>query len=421
MSGYKCEAEEFLSASPLPLTDIVINPKDGAMYFAIGGRKTQSGLYRVTYTGPESTAPFEPKGEDKGASFRALRHKLEAFHGRQDPAAVDTAWPHLNHPDRFIRFAARVVLEHQDPKTWEERALLEKDPQAALTALLALVRVSASDPFHRAKDAPPVDDKLKARLLEALVKIAWKGLTNEQRLELLRIYGIAFNRMGKPDDETRKRTIAKFDPHFPATDRLINGELCQLLVYLEAPGTAAKALKLLEQAPTQEEQIDYAKSLRMLKTGWTMDQRKQYFAWFLKAGTFKGGASFDNFMVNIKKDAVANLSEEEKTTLKDILDAKVSTQPMTVTPPRPFVKKWTLDDLTPLVEKGLKKRDYDRGRALFGAANCFACHRFNNEGGAQGPDLTVAAGRFSVRDLLESIVEPSKVISDQYAAVVLTI
>ena len=34
------------------------------------------------------------------------------------------------------------------------------------------------------------------------------------------------------------------------------------------------------------------------------------------------------------------------------------------------------------------------------------------------PDLTGVAGRFSVRDLLESIVEPSKTISDQYAAVI---
>src|SRR5262249_40935468 len=77
------------------------------------------------------------------------------------------------------------------------------------------------------------------------------------------------------------------------------------------------------------------------------------------------------------------------------------------------------DELLPLVEKGLTKRDFDRGRALFGQATCFACHRFGNEGGANGPDLTGAAGRFSVRDLLESIVEPSKVISDQYAAVVI--
>src|SRR5262249_54893651 len=48
-------------------------------------------------------------------------------------------------------------------------------------------------------------------------------------------------------------------------------------------------------------------------------------------------------------------------------------------------------------------------------AKCFACHRFANEGGAMGPDLTTSAGRFSARDLLEAIVEPSKEISDQYA------
>src|SRR5262249_53627225 len=48
------------------------------------------------------------------------------------------------------------------------------------------------------------------------------------------------------------------------------------------------------------------------------------------------------------------------------------------------------------------------------------CHRFANEGGGMGPDLTIVSGRFGVRDLLESIIEPSKVISDQYAAIVVT-
>jgi putative heme-binding domain-containing protein len=54
---------------------------------------------------------------------------------------------------------------------------------------------------------------------------------------------------------------------------------------------------------------------------------------------------------------------------------------------------------------------------MFAAANCFACHRFDNQGGIVGPDLTILSGRFSPRDILESIVEPSKVVSDQYAAV----
>jgi putative heme-binding domain-containing protein len=73
----------------------------------------------------------------------------------------------------------------------------------------------------------------------------------------------------------------------------------------------------------------------------------------------------------------------------------------------------------PTVEAGLKqKRDFDKGRALFAAANCFSCHRYDNEGAAVGPDLTAVSGRFSPRDLLESIILPSKVISDQYEAVI---
>ncbi|MCA9021990.1 MAG: heme-binding protein, partial [Planctomycetaceae bacterium] len=37
-------------------------------------------------------------------------------------------------------------------------------------------------------------------------------------------------------------------------------------------------------------------------------------------------------------------------------------------------------------------------------------------GGTIGPDLTGAGGRFNAQNLLESIIEPSKVISDQYAS-----
>jgi len=419
-SSYKATAEEFLNGTPLPLTDIVINPKDGAMYFAIGGRKTKSGLYRVTYTGKDSTAPAPE--DDRGIEARALRRKLEAFHGTKDSQAVETAWPYLNHPDRYIRSAARVAVEHQDPTTWQARALDEKEPARAIQALLALVRVTSTDPFHRKKDTPKVDEGLKAKLFQALQQIDWKALTDAQRLDLLRVYAIYFVRMGPPDEAVRKQTIATFDSYFPARNRLLNADLCQLLVYLQAPGVAGKALKLLAEAPTQEEQMEYAKSLRMLKSGWTPEQRKEYFSWFLKAAHFKGGNSFTGFMDNIKSDAVALLSAEEKKSLKPILEAKVDTSSPRPVQQRPFVKKWTVAELTPMVEKGLSKRDFDRGRSLFGAANCFACHRSANEGGALGPDLTGASGRFSVRDLLESIVEPSKEVSDQYiASIVITI
>ncbi len=424
MSSYKVELEEFVNGSPLPLTDVVINKKDGALYFTIGGRQVQSGLYRVTYVGKESTAPLklidEGSGNHPDRDARALRHKLEAFHGKKDPKAIDAAWPYLDFKDRFIRSAARIALEHQDAKEWADRALAEKEPVKALGALLALVRVSSTDPFHRTKDTPPVDEKLKAKLLDALRAIPWAKLTDDQRLDLLRIYAILFVRMGPPDATAREKVLAQIDEQYPAQNRFLNADLCQLLVFLEAPKVVERTLKLLAEAPTQEEQMEYAKSLRVLKTGWSMEQRKTYFQWYLKAANFRGGNSLGGFLTNMKRDAVATLTKDEEKALKPTLDAKPVVGPVTFGPPRDFVKKWKLDDLAPLFATKMTGRDFDRGRKLFGEAKCFACHRFANEGGAMGPDLTSAAGRFSARDLLESVIDPNKEISDQYAAVVIT-
>jgi putative heme-binding domain-containing protein len=79
-----------------------------------------------------------------------------------------------------------------------------------------------------------------------------------------------------------------------------------------------------------------------------------------------------------------------------------------------------VSELAPSAERGIKgKRNYERGRKLFGDAGCASCHRFDMDGAAVGPDLTDVAGRFSVRDVLESIIEPSKAISDQYGAIVI--
>jgi putative heme-binding domain-containing protein len=55
------------------------------------------------------------------------------------------------------------------------------------------------------------------------------------------------------------------------------------------------------------------------------------------------------------------------------------------------------------------------GRALY-EKQCGICHRFGAIGKDVGPDLTTIASRFKKRDVLESILWPSKVISDQYQA-----
>lgn len=421
-STYVGELEEFASGTPLPLTDIVVNPKDGAMYFAVGGRNAQSGLYRVRYVGDESTAPAGDRPlPAEAVAARRLRLKLEAFHGRRDRAAVETAWPFLGHPDRFIRAAARVAIESQDPAEWRDRALAESSsPEAALQALLALTHVSAQDPAHRPNNATPPDPKLRDQILEALGRIDWKTLDDPRRLDLLRVYQVVLNRFGRPDDSGVAKIVQKLDPVYPNSNRYINVEVIQVLVFLQADTAARKIVALLERAPTQQEQIEYARALRVLKTGWTPELRRAYFSWFPKADAYRGGNSFRGFMANIKNDALALLTLAEKTALKPILEAKPAPSADPAAAARPIVKNWTLDELVPMVESGLKNRDYARGREMFAVAKCFACHRFNDEGGGLGPDLSTVAGRFGVKDLLESIVAPSKTISDQYESVTIS-
>ncbi len=115
-STYTADFEEFIAGQPLPLTDLTVG-NDGALYFAVGGRRVQSGLYRVTYTGDESTAPV------KHSPNKALanRHSLEKFHLTKSPNAVNIVWEHLDSKDRAMRFAARTAIEKQPVDSWADK------------------------------------------------------------------------------------------------------------------------------------------------------------------------------------------------------------------------------------------------------------------------------------------------------------
>src|SRR5262249_53877595 len=107
-STYSATVETFLSGTPLPVTDLVVHPTAGALYFTVGGRGAASALYRVTYTGAEPTTPKPPAPAPHDAvSAQRRRRALEAFHGRADDKCLEVAWPALVDPDHFIRYAAR--------------------------------------------------------------------------------------------------------------------------------------------------------------------------------------------------------------------------------------------------------------------------------------------------------------------------
>ncbi|HKQ38477.1 MAG TPA: c-type cytochrome, partial [Verrucomicrobiae bacterium] len=80
-----------------------------------------------------------------------------------------------------------------------------------------------------------------------------------------------------------------------------------------------------------------------------------------------------------------------------------------------FVRDWTFDDLSPALDQLKADRSLESGRDAFRQTGCIQCHRFAGEGGSVGPDLTGISRRLSSRDLLESIVLPSKTIAEGYA------
>jgi len=410
-ASYTATKEEFITGGPLPVTDAIIHP-DGAMYFAIGGRRVQSGLYRVTYQGKESTAPA--KLDAIALPLHDLRRKIEAFHGKADPKAVEAVWPYLGHSDRYVRSAARTALEHQSLAQWKARVFSETNTMAQLEALLAFVRVEGVKKTPAARDAA----------LGTLLKLDYGKLPREERLAYVRLVQIVLNRFGDPEQATLDNLASKLDSSYPADSFEENWLLTETLAYLQHPNTAAKGMALIKAAPSQEPQMEYARSLRFLKVGWTSELRKQQLEWFLKAANYNGGASFTKFIEFIRNDSLATFTEAEKKehaklmTKKPVRKSAIELSGEMFNGRTPTM--WKLEDLSEAAQNGMKGRDFVRGKKMFAASACYACHRFGNAGGMTGPDLTGSGGRYSPHDLLDQIINPSKEINEQFAPIVVT-
>jgi putative heme-binding domain-containing protein len=419
-ASYRSTVETFLRGTPLNVTDLAFGP-DGAMYFVTGGRGTQSGLYRVSYTNElhEKALTLTLSSAEKAATEgRSLRHQLERFHGQSDPGAVNFLWPHLDSRDRFLRYAARIALESQDLSRWKERALAETNATAAFNALLALARVGGSD-------AQP-------DLIKAVDHFPLGSLSEQEQLKKLRVVQLSLLRQGRAESALARSLIEDLDRHYPAPGQPLNLELSRLLLYLQAPDGISRTLDLLAAAPTQQEQLHYVNQLRNVRSGWSTVDRRRYLQWWLQpreklahppelakwfadAGrAYVDGAWVDKYLREFRRDAIAGLSAEERIDLMPLLNTPFQKARLVPVVNRAFVREWTMADLLPDLDRISANRNLERGRQVFAEAQCLACHRFGNDGGAIGPELTAAGSKYDRRSLLESILEPSKVINEQY-------
>ncbi len=402
---YKGEFETFLSGRALPVSDIVIHPDDGAMYFIAGGRRSRSSLVRVTYRGEESTAPAKIPPSDNPK--RKLRRELEALHGGETALDVAVLLRHLADPDRAVRYAARTALEHQPAESWASEGLRQTDARGVIEVAVAVARGG--------------EEKYQPALERKLAKLDFANLAKEQQLDLLRAYGLIFIRLGAPSDSAKKALTGRLSPHYPSGDRELDRELCQMLLYLDAPDAVSKSVRQLLAANTQADQMFYAYHLRTIEDGWSEPDLKAYFGWIRLAeahgADYTGGAHFKNFLKMVRGEATARLSEDQKAAVEAQLATKPPQKPP-ILPPRKFVRDWKVADLEPSLGRVETSRSFIRGKTLY-TNLCSACHLFNGKGGALGPDLSSVGSKYDYTTLLTEIVEPSKVISDQHAAVIL--
>ncbi len=424
-SSYTAVAENFTVGKPLNVTDLAFGP-DGAMYFVTGGRRTQSGLYRVSYVGPKIAETPTP-ADASAAQARALRHELEELHGHPMPGAVEKIWPHLGSADPVLREAARIALEWQDVSQWQSRALAEKDTTTSLTALLALTRSverrpsSAATPDTGAAAHPQDGSSADTRraILEKLSTLDFPALTEEQQILAVRDWQLSLIRLGTPAD-TRALT-QHLDALYPAKSWRVNHLLCELLAHLRAPAFRDKTMALLASSKRSEDLLHYLFHLRLVTDGWTLDQRRACFAALNHAETLEGARDYQRSLKMIRTEMLEKLTPAEQEAVAPLVAVATDAALPKSTGPQVLVRDWKAEELLPLLDRVGSKRSFDAGKQAFAGAQCALCHRMGNAGGLVGPDLTAVGSRFNRRDLLDSILNPSRVIDDKFRNTVLTL
>lgn len=415
---YSAEKEVFVSGKPLPLTDMTIGP-DGSMYFLTGGRRLRSGLYRVTYTGSDGTDPVA--AEPVSRSQKLLKRV-------QQTSDVKSLWKHLGSKDRTLRYTARVRLELVPVEKWLELYKMESDPQTLITVGIALARREVAHEL----------------ILEPLLKVEFDKLDEAMKLEYLRAVSLACIRSSKPAGEIRTRLLEKFSEYPSVGNRILNRELCRVLVYLDSETVLKQTLLLMENSVVVKEKIPadllaghdkygkdilkmlrnqpdsqglhYALMLKNQKSGWNEKSVTDYCQWLVEAASKTGGNSYKGFIKNIRKEAMQNLTPE-LVLLADRVTAEHTKKLAATQEEAPVAKgpgrAWTHEEAVAAVSD-LSGADKVNGGRMFKAVLCARCHTFAGNGGSSGPELTQLANRFSKEDILKAIIDPSEVISDQY-------
>ena len=413
-ASYVGKATTFVKGRPFNATSLTFG-RDGAMYVVTGGRKTQSGLYRIRYTGkpqaePEPT-PQQIARRKFAAEQRETRRKIESLHTGEAKVDFDALRPSLGSDDPRIRYAARTAVEHQPLDRWRQRALKSFAGWESLTWTTALVRT------HDAIIASKLT-LLPARLIGNAAQIETAEQGRAFFSNVLAV-GEQMQSDSATRDAWRSSLTSILDILGNSTETARPDELLsRLAASAKTDFVVADLISHLQRTDEQREQMLDLFLLRDQPTGWTDERRMIYFQKLATARHWQGGEGMPRFIQRITDDALASVPEAERAKYAAIVAPQsmpADDSPLVTT--RPVVQAWKAKDVASLLMKTKQKASVERGKELFAAALCIRCHRFGTSGHAVGPDLTGLARRFSRRDMLESIILPSKVIAEQYRTV----
>jgi len=255
------------------------------------------------------------------------RHARKAL--IQQPAGeipVEKLIPLLSDPDRSIRFAARVAIEHADLNRHREELLGLGDTRARIEGMLAVVRATRLD--RAAQD----------ELLKREIGLLSERTDPDVERDLLCLIELTLllgpQKAEAPGLAPLKSLLLK--RFSTSTDTPVNREIARLLAFLDEPRAVAAIVVHQASVPDRSAQIHDAYCLRAMKLGWTGKDKERPWTWYESASRWEGGFSFLGYLDYMIQELVALLTETER----DQMLARGETYPF---PTRVLVRELNID------------------------------------------------------------------------------